>query len=306
MLQQVKHFLEMIRFSHTLFALPFALLAAVMAWTVKADAKTEFAWPQLVGILVAMVGARSAAMAFNRLADRDVDAANPRTAKRHLPAGILSVGAVRGFLILSVGIYLLGAGLFWPNYLPLLFALPVLAILLGYSYAKRFTSLSQFWLGLALGLAPICAWIAIRGNAVIAQPSDLLPAVVLGLAVMFWVAGFDTLYACQDYEFDRQAGLRSIPTALGIPKALRLAAICHGITVFLLAVLPLTYLVAGPDLGLDWVWGAGVALIAGLLVYEHRLVHPDDLSRVNQAFFNVNVVVSLGLLVVGVLDLTVI
>jgi 4-hydroxybenzoate polyprenyltransferase len=213
---------------------------------------------------------------------------------------------VRGFLLLSVGLYLLGAGLFWPNYLPLLFALPVLAVLLGYSYAKRFTSLSQFWLGLALGLAPICAWIAIRGNAVIAQPSDLLPAVVLGLAVMFWVAGFDTLYACQDYEFDRRAGLRSIPTALGIPKALRLAAICHGITVFLLAVLPLTYLVAGPDLGLDWVWGAGVALIAGLLVYEHRLVHPDDLSRVNQAFFNVNVVVSLGLLVVGVLDLTVI
>jgi 4-hydroxybenzoate polyprenyltransferase len=141
---------------------------------------------------------------------------------------------------------------------------------------------------------------------VIAQPSDLFPALILGLAVMFWVAGFDTLYACQDYEFDRQAGLRSIPTALGIPGALRLAAVCHAITVLLLAALPLAYLVAGPDLGLDWVWGLGVALIAGLLVYEHRLVRPDDLSRVNQAFFNINVVVSLGLLVVGVLDLTVI
>ncbi|MFM7117234.1 MAG: UbiA family prenyltransferase, partial [Planctomycetota bacterium] len=149
MFQKAKYFLEMIRFSHTLFALPFALLAAVMAWTVRAEVKTEFAWQQLIGVLVAMVGARSAAMAFNRLADRDVDAANPRTARRHIPAGILSVGAVRGFLLLSVGIYLLGAGLFWPNYLPRRCAIPVLAVLLCYSYAKRFTNLSQFWLGLA-------------------------------------------------------------------------------------------------------------------------------------------------------------
>lgn len=305
MIQQLKHFLEMIRFSHTLFALPFALLAAVMAWTAPATAAPQFSWRQLAGLLVAMVGARSAAMAFNRLVDRDVDALNPRTAGRHLPAGILSVSSVRGFLGLSIVVYLMGAGLFWPNYLPLLFALPVLAVLLGYSYAKRFTSLSQFWLGLALGLAPICAWIAIRGEEVISNPADLLPAGLLGLAVLFWVAGFDTLYACQDYEFDRQAGLRSIPTALGLAGALRLAAVCHGLTVVLLALLPLGYLVAGPDLGLDWVWGLGIAAIAGLLVYEHRLVRADDLSRVNQAFFQVNVVISLGLLVVGLLDLTV-
>ena len=305
MFQQLKHFLEMIRFSHTLFALPFALLAAVMAWVAPAVQTPQFSWRELAGLLVAMVGARSAAMAFNRLVDRDVDALNPRTARRHLPAGILSVSAVRGFLALSVGIYLLGAALFWPNYLPLLLALPVLAVLLGYSYAKRFTSLSQFWLGLALGLAPVCAWIAIRGLEVLARPTDLLPAGLLGLAVLFWVAGFDTLYACQDYEFDRQAGLRSIPTAVGLPGALRLAAVCHALTVVFLALLPLTYLVAGPDLGLDWIWGLGVAAIAGLLVYEHRLVRADDLSRVNQAFFHVNVVISLGLLVVGLLDLTV-
>jgi 4-hydroxybenzoate polyprenyltransferase len=305
MFQQLKHFLEMIRFSHTLFALPFALLAAVMAWVAPAAQAPQFSWRELAGLLVAMVGARSAAMAFNRLVDRDVDALNPRTARRHLPAGVLSVSAVRGFLALSVGIYLLGAALFWPNYLPLLLALPVLAVLLGYSYAKRFTSLSQFWLGLALGLAPVCAWIAIRGSEVLARPTDLLPAGLLGLAVLFWVAGFDTLYACQDYEFDRQAGLRSIPTAFGLPGALRLAAVCHALTVVFLALLPLTYLVAGPDLGLDWIWGLGVAAIAGLLVYEHRLVRADDLSRVNQAFFQVNVVISLGLLVVGLLDLTV-
>lgn len=305
MLQQLKHFLEMIRFSHTLFALPFALLAAALAWTTPADVSLQFSWQQLAGVLVAMVGARSAAMAFNRLADRDVDALNPRTAKRHLPAGILSVSAVRGFLVLSIGIYLLGAALFWPNYLPLLFALPVLGVLLGYSYAKRFTSLAQFWLGLALGLAPVCAWIAIRGSVVTAAPADLVPAILLGLAVLFWVAGFDTLYACQDYEFDRQAGLRSIPAALGIPGALRLAAICHSLTVLLLAALPLAWLLTGPRTGLDWLWGVGVAAVAGLLVYEHRLVRADDLSRVNQAFFHVNVIVSLGLLVVGVLDLTV-
>lgn len=305
MLQQLKHFLEMIRFSHTLFALPFALLAAVMAWTTPADSSLRFSWPQLAGVLVAMVGARTAAMAFNRLADRDVDAVNPRTAKRHLPAGILSVSAVWGFLVLSILIYLLGAALFWPNYLPLLFALPVLGVLLGYSYAKRFTNLAQFWLGLALGLAPVCAWIAIRGSIVMADPADLLPAILLGSAVLFWVAGFDTLYACQDYEFDRQSGLRSIPAALGIPGALRMAAICHALTVLLLAAVPLAWLLAGPQLGLDWLWGVGVAAVAGLLVYEHRLVRPDDLSRVNQAFFNVNVIVSLGLLVVGVLDLTV-
>lgn len=305
MFRQLKYFLEMIRFSHTLFALPFALLAAAMAWTAPPGLAADFSWRQLAGLIVAMVGARSAAMAFNRLADRDVDALNPRTARRHLPAGILSVGAVRGFFGLSLGIYLVGAALFWPNYLPLLLALPVLGVLLGYSYAKRFTSLSQFWLGLALGLAPVCAWIALRGNEVLDHPADLLPAGLLGLAVLFWVAGFDTLYASQDYEFDRQAGLQSIPTALGLPGALRLAAICHALTVVLLALLPFSHLAGGPDLGLDWLWGLGVAAIAGLLVYEHRLVRPDDLSRVNQAFFQVNVVISLGLLVVGLLDLTV-
>ena len=306
LIQTTRSFLEMIRFSHTLFALPFAMLAAVMAWTVRAEPAVSFEMWHLVGILVAMVGARSAAMAFNRLVDERIDAANPRTAKRHLPAGILSRGTVVAFMLLSITVFLLGTSLFLPNFLPLLLAGPVLIVLMGYSYAKRFTSLSHFWLGLALGLAPVCAWAAIRGNAVIADQFDLLPAVILGMAVMFWVAGFDMIYACQDFEFDRATGLNSMPAAIGLRGALRLASVCHAITIVLLGVLPIAYQWAGPDLGFGWLYGVGVAAIAGLLVYEHRMVRPDDLSRVNAAFFNVNAVISIGLFVIGVIDLTVI
>jgi 4-hydroxybenzoate polyprenyltransferase len=298
-------FLEMIRFSHTLFALPFAMLAAVMAWTVKADPPVMFETWHLIGILLAMVGARSAAMAFNRLVDANIDASNPRTASRHLPTGILSRGTVIIFMLISVAVFLLGASLFLPNFLPLLLAGPVLVVLLGYSYAKRFTSFSHFWLGLALGLAPVCAWVAIRGNAVIADQSDLLPALILGLAVMFWVAGFDMIYACQDFEFDRAAGLNSMPAAIGMRYALRLAGICHAIMIVFLVLLPIAYQWSGPDLGFGWLYGVGVAAIAGLLVFEHRMVRPDDLSRVNAAFFNVNAVISIGLFVIGVIDLTV-
>ena len=194
----------MIRFSHTIFALPFALLAAVMAWVapVTGDAKIEFNWLHLVAIIICMVGARSAAMAFNRLVDRFIDAENPRTAQRHLPAGKLSVKSVWLFTVFSSLMFFLGNALFLPNYLPLVLAVPVLLILFGYSYTKRFTALAHFWLGLALMLAPICAWIAIRGLVVIENPEDLAPAVVLGMAVLFWVAGFDMIYACQDYDYD--------------------------------------------------------------------------------------------------------
>jgi 4-hydroxybenzoate polyprenyltransferase len=244
-----------------------------------------------------MITARSFAMAANRLADRKLDADNPRTAGRHLPAGILSVTSVRLFAAASALGFVAATLLFLPNRLPLYLAVPVLAFLAGYSYAKRFTSLAHFWLGAALAFSPVAAWIAIRGDAVLANPADLLPALVLGGAVLTWVAGFDVIYACQDFESDRRAKLHSVPVRLGVAGALRLAAACHLVTIAFLACLPLVYPPLG---GLYW---AGIAAVALLLVYEHSLVRPDDLSRVNLAFFRVNAVISLGLFAVGCLDL---
>ena len=304
MLQQIRKLLEMIRFSHTIFALPFALLAAVMAWQAPAESsEVAFSWLHLLGILIAMVGARSAAMAFNRLVDRKIDAGNERTRSRHLPAGELSVSAVVAFTVISVVVYLLGTLLFLPNYLPLAVSLPVLFVLLGYSYTKRFTSLAHFWLGLALALAPVCAWIAVRGSEVIAHPNDVWPSLVLGCAVMFWVSGFDMIYACQDYEFDREANLKSIPVRLGVAGALRLAAVCHLIMIALLILLPVLHWWIGPELGLGWCYGLAVAAITCLLAYEHAIVRPNDLSRVNVAFFNVNAIVSVGLFLMATIDL---
>jgi len=302
MLRTVRHILEMIRFSHTLFALPFALFAAIMAWTTPAsggNSAPAFRWRDLVGILVCMVAARSAAMAFNRLADRGVDAENPRTKSRHLPAGILSVGSVIVFTIISSLVFIAGAILFLPNRLPLIVSLPVLLFLLAYSYTKRFTALSHFWLGAALMLAPVCVWIALRGEYLMANPLDCSPALLLGAAVLTWVAGCDIIYACQDVAFDRAARLKSIPATLGIHGALRLAAICHLLTLAFLAAL----LLVCPQVPLGWIYGVGVGAVGVLLVYEHLVVRPDDLTRVNVAFFNVNAIISIGLLVVGAIDL---
>lgn len=285
--------LEMIRFSHTLFALPFALLATAMAWaaSLKTGSPHRPGWRELAGILVCMVFARSAAMAFNRLADRQLDARNPRTAGRHLPTGALSVASVALFTVVSSLGFVAGTLLFLPwNAWPLCAALPVLAFLLGYSYAKRFTSLAHFWLGTALGLAPLAAWVALRAEIA-------WPPVLVGTAVVLWVAGFDMIYACQDFEFDRTSRLQSIPARLGIPGALRLAALCHAAMVAVLAALPLAY----PWFG--GIYYAGIVAIAALLVYEHSIVRPDDLTRVNEAFFHVNAVVSIGLLAVGVVDI---
>jgi 4-hydroxybenzoate polyprenyltransferase len=287
-LGRTRQLLEMIRFSHTLFALPFALLAAAMAW--RSDPPPAFRWQDLAGILVCMATARSAAMAFNRLADRTLDGLNPRTRSRHLPAGVLSPAAVAAFTLICSAGFVGGTLLFLPNRWPLWASAPVLLFLFGYSFAKRFTVLSHFWLGAALMLAPLAAWVALRGELAWAP-------LLLGAAVMFWVAGFDVIYACQDVEFDRSMRLRSVPARLGVRGALWLAAACHlGMVVFL-AMVPSFY----PAFG--WIYYGGVASIAGLLVYEHRLVRPDDLSRVNRAFFHVNAVVSLGLLAVGVADL---
>lgn len=293
MITRLGKLLEMIRFSHTLFALPFAMLAAVMAWAAnRAEGVTPaFRWQDLLGILVCMVGARSAAMAFNRLADRKLDALNPRTQARHLPSGTLEVRNVAVFTAVSALVFVGGTLLFLPrNPLPLYFSVPVLLFLFAYSYTKRFTALSHFWLGAALMLAPMAAWVAIRAELA-------WPPVVLGTAVMLWVAGFDIIYACQDIEFDARMRLCSVPSRCGASGALRVAAICHFGMVVLLLVLSRIF----PEFG--WVYNVGVVIIAVLLFYEHGLVRPDDLTRVNRAFFHVNAVVSIGLFIVGTVDL---
>jgi len=299
LLVSIRQMLSLIRFSHTVFALPFALFAAVMAWVANAHARPPrpWRWQELAGVVVCMVGARSVAMAVNRIADRRWDAQNPRTASRHLPAGLVRLPAVVCFAIASCLVFLLGTVLLLPNRLPLYLAFPVLAFLVGYSYCKRFTAWTHFYLGAAVGLAPVASWLAIRGPQVLDAPGDLLPAVVLGGAVMAWVAGFDLIYACQDAAFDRQVGLSSVPARWGTVRALRLAALCHLATIVLLALLPLSF----PYLG--WIYAIGIVAVALLLVYEHALVRPSDLTRVNRAFFHVNAILSIGLFVVGTVDL---
>jgi 4-hydroxybenzoate polyprenyltransferase len=291
---RVRQLLELVRFSHTVFALPFALLAGLMAWTYRAalDPPRPWQWRELAGIVLCMVFARSVAMAFNRIADRRLDAANPRTRGRHLPAGILSLGSVVVFTVACAAGFVASTLLFWPeNPWPLRLSLPVLLFLCGYSFAKRFTWLAHFWLGTALMLAPICAWIALAGFEGIA------PAVLLGVAVLLWVAGFDIIYACQDAEVDRAQGLFSIPARFGVRGALRLAAASHLGSVLALLALPLAFAPLGV------VYGCGILAVAALLVYEHWLVRPDDLTRVNRAFFHVNAVISIGVLLLGALDL---
>jgi 4-hydroxybenzoate polyprenyltransferase len=263
---------RMIKFSHSVFALPFALTSMALA------AADGVRWTQVGWILVAMVGARSAAMGFNRLADHAIDARNPRTAGRELPRGLLSRAEVWAFVIVSAAALVLAAGML--NRLCLWLSPVALAIVFVYSYTKRFTSLSHLVLGLALAVAPVGAWLAVRGSF------DAVP-ILLGLAVLFWVAGFDTIYACQDVDFDRQEGLRSLPARLGVRNALRVARVFHGLAVALL--LSLYWLAALHPLYL-----AGVAGVAALLLYEHSLVRHDDLSRVDMAFFTLNGWISIG------------
>ncbi len=297
---RVNDYLAMIRFSHTLFALPFALLSLCMAWSLEWNSLTASTLTlQLVGIVWCMVAARSAAMGFNRLVDRKIDALNPRTERRHLPAGKLRTREVAFFTLASSVAFVAGTFCFWPNRLPLYLAVPVLLFLLGYSYSKRFTALAHFWLGAALMLAPVCAWIAVRGEVVLATPLDLVPAIVLGSAIFLWVSGFDIIYACQDVEFDRAQGLFSVPARVGVPPALRLSAVCHLGTLAALLLLPWWFSALGPLYLVGW------GVVAILLVYEHWIVSPDDLGRVNIAFFQVNAVISLGLSSVAALDLLV-
>ena len=262
--------LEMIKWEHSIFALPFALCGAMLAAGGLPTAH-QFAW-----IIVAMVAARSAAMAFNRLADATIDAANPRTRTRALPAGHLTPAFVAMFVVVSSAIFVLAASQL--NRLALWLSPVALAVLLLYSYTKRFTRWSHLVLGFALGIAPAAAWIAVRGSL----DGRIL---LLTAAVTFWVAGFDVLYACQDFDFDRQTGLHSIPRHLGIVRALWLARSFHVLMLGLLVALLWSF-------GLGKVAVAGVVVVAALLAYEHSLVTPDDLSRLNAAFFTMNGVIS--------------
>jgi 4-hydroxybenzoate polyprenyltransferase len=294
MLGRVRSLLEMIRFSHTVFALPFALSSAALAWKTKA----AFSFLEFGGVLLCMIFARSAAMAFNRLADQRFDAANPRTSGRHLPAGKLTRRSVWLFLaacsaafVASTALFLLASPL---NPWPLILSVPVLLFVFAYSYTKRFTALSHFWLGASLFLAPVAAWVAIRGLDHLAIP------VVMGAAVLFWVAGFDIFYACQDVEFDRKARLSIVPARIGVRASLWIALVCH---VFMMGMLVALFWVAAPYLG--GIYLVGIGAVGMLLAYEHSLVRPDDLSRVNQAFFHVNAIVSLGLFAVVLLQLVV-
>jgi 4-hydroxybenzoate polyprenyltransferase len=268
----------MVKLSHSVFALPFALASVALA------AEGGVRAGQVLWILVAMVGARSAAMGFNRLADHAIDARNPRTAARELPRGRLTRPEVWAFVTLSAGALVLAAGMLNPLCLALS---PVaLAVVFGYSYTKRFTAFSHVVLGLALAIAPVGAWLAVRGTFAVTP-------FVLGGAVLLWVAGFDAIYACQDAEFDRREGLHSLPARLGIARALVVARVFHVLAVLLLASL---YWLSP----LHPLYLAGVLGVAALLGYEHSLVRADDLSRVDVAFFTLNGWISVGFFVVTV------
>jgi 4-hydroxybenzoate polyprenyltransferase len=276
-MKSIKEFLEFIKFEHTIFALPFAYLGMVLA------ANGWPTWYQFIWITVAMASARTLAMGTNRLADRWIDAKNPRTANRPLIKGTISVktaliGTVISGLILAVAAYQLGSFAF--KLLP-----GAYLFLIGYSFTKRFTWLSHFVLGFTDGLAVMGAWAAIRGSLFTYED---LPAWILLATVTLWIGGFDIIYACQDVKFDRQSGLRSIPARFGIRTALRLSSICHVLTVLLLLGLGLL-------LGFGWLYWVGMIIVIALLVWEHLLIHPDDLSKINVAFFNINGYISITL-----------
>jgi 4-hydroxybenzoate polyprenyltransferase len=273
--------LQMIKWEHSVFALPFALAGAMLAARGLPDG-----W-RLLWIIVAMVAARSAAMAFNRLVDARLDAANPRTRSRALPAGLLSPKFVAIFVIISATLLVFAA---WNlNLLAFLLSPFALAIVLLYSFTKRFTRWSHLVLGFALGIAPAAAWIAVRGSL---EPRILL----LSATVTFWVAGFDVLYACQDYDFDRESGLHSIPRHMGIPRALVVARALHAAMLLLLVAVVHVF-------GLGHIAMVGVAVVALLVAYEHSLVAPDDLSNLNAAFFTTNGVISVLLFIFIATDL---
>ncbi len=270
-----------IKIQHTVFALPFAVMSASIA----AGGMPEV--EKMIWIMVCMVGARSAAMAFNRIVDARFDLKNPRTQGRAIPSGRVDVKSYWLFLIASSAIFIFAAGML--NLLALYLSPLALIIVFFYSLTKRFTAYSHFWLGLAISIAPVGAWVAIREEI-------SFVSLLLGAAVVFWLIGFDILYSCMDVEFDRDSDLKSIPQKFGVENALRIAFASHGLMVlFLLGLLQF-------DGELGILYATGVLIVAGLLVYEHSLVRPDDLSKINMAFFNVNGIISIGLMVFVIAD----
>jgi 4-hydroxybenzoate polyprenyltransferase len=284
--KKVALLLDWIKFQHSLFAMPFALMAAVIALGGALD------WRKLAWIVVAMVGARSSAMGFNRIVDRDVDAENPRTKMRHLPAGLLGLTEAWAFVLISTLVFVFAAAQL--NRLSLMLSPLALAVVWGYSYTKRFTSLSHLVLGFALGIAPAAAWIGVTGEL-------SAPALILCAAVTLWTAGFDVLYSCQDASFDREHGLHSLPARLGIAKALRLSELFHAGMFALLLLLP-PAVVSVTDVRLGPIYYAGVLGVGILLFLQHRIVKPDDLSRLDAAFFTANGFISMGLFLFTVID----
>ena len=286
-LHDTRTVLEMIKFEHTLFALPFAFMGMMLA------AEGWPSWRTVGWIVVAMVGARSAAMGFNRLVDRKIDAENPRTATRALPAGQVSPGWVAGFVAVSAALLVVAC---WRlNPLTLALSPIALAVVLGYSFTKRFTWASHLVLGLALAIAPVGAWAAVRGTL------DGTPFLLAG-AVLLWVAGFDVLYALQDLDFDRRRGLHSIPARFGVVGSLWISGVLHALMLGVLAVLPAVY-AAGDGEPLGWIYGAGWLGCLLLVTYQHWLVRPADLSRLDAAFFQANGALSLWLFAATAADL---
>jgi len=280
---KIRSLLEMIKFSHTIFAFPFALLGVVLASLI---AGVLPGFDQIFWICIAMVGARSGAMGLNRLIDAGIDADNPRTAERHIPAGKVLRSEAWLFILLSLALFLFASWMLNP--LCFILAPVAIGLFVLYAYCKRFSHYAHIVLGICLAAAPIGAYIALRGRL------DW-PVVALGLAVLFWVAGFDIFYALQDFEFDVERGLHSIPSRLGLEKSFLLVRIFHGLMLlFLLLVLP--------GSGLGWIYFVGVLVVAGLLLYEHSLVKPDDLSRLDAAFFNMNGYISVTIFVFALVD----
>ena len=276
-MKPVRDFLELIKFEHTVFALPFAYLGMLLA------AEGWPTWEQFLWITIAMASARTLAMGFNRIADRWIDSRNPRTANRPLVKGTISLKTAWTGTLLAGGILAVAAWQLGPFTLLLLPG--AILFLIGYSFTKRFTWMSHFILGFTDGLAPVGAWAAIRASLFTYED---LPAWILLGVVTFWIAGFDLIYACQDVEIDRQEGLQSIPARFGISVALKLSSICHIITVLLLVILGLF-----SDLG--WPYWIGLVIVVALLVWEHRMVHPNDLTNIDLAFFNINSYISVTL-----------
>ena len=276
-MKPVRDFLELIKFEHTVFALPFAYLGMLLA------AEGWPTWEQFLWITIAMASARTLAMGFNRIADRWIDSRNPRTANRPLVKGTISLKTAWAGTLLAGGILTVAAWQLGPFTLLLLPG--AILFLIGYSFTKRFTWMSHFILGFTDGLAPVGAWAAIRASLFTYED---LPAWILLGVVTFWIAGFDLIYACQDIEIDRQEGLQSIPARFGISVALKLSSISHVITVLLLVILGLF-----SDLG--WPYWIGLVIVAVLLVWEHRMVHPNDLTNIDMAFFNINSYISVTL-----------